>query len=154
MLWGQHPQQTKSVSSTTETEETTWPRVLGMGEVFCSQEKAGGPTPPRSARLFHQGSSSLSFSLALYMYAHDSFIPLFWEEQTLTSATLMMPDTVYEPSLPSPRDKPCTAYICHLDFIEDTQAVTRYGPRTNPPSGVLHLILNKRAQVRVLNPRD
>lgn len=95
MLWGQHPQQTEGVSSTTETEETTWPRALGMGDIFCSQEKAASSTPPRCPGLSHQGSSSMSFSLALYMYAYNSFMPLFWEEQTLPSATLTMPDTVY-----------------------------------------------------------
>lgn len=108
-----------------------------MGEKFCRQEKAAGPTPLRSPGPSHQGRSLLSLPLALY-HAPDQLTPLFWEEQTLSTVTLMMPNAAYEPSLTSPHDKPfmvfiCLLYICHSDLIEDTQATMRYGPRSNSP---------------------
>jgi len=100
-----------------------------MGEKFCSQEKAAGPTPLSSPGPSHQGRSLLSFSPASH-HARDHLTPLLWEEQTLSTVTLTMPDAAYEPSLPSPHDKPlmvfiCLLSICHSDFIEDTPAATQ-----------------------------
>lgn len=61
MLWGWYPQQNEGVSSPTETQKTARPRALGMGEKFCSQEKAAGPTPLRSPGLSHQGPLLVEF---------------------------------------------------------------------------------------------
>lgn len=83
---------------------------------------------------------------------------MFWGEQTLSTVTLMMPDAAYEPPLPSPHDKPfmvfiCLLHICHSDFIEDTQAAMRYGPRSNPPAVCCTRFWTKRLQIHVLKPK-
>ena len=65
-----------------------------------------------------------------------------------------MPNAVYEPSLPSPHDKPfmvfiCLLYICHSGFIE----VTRYGPRSNPPIVCCIWFWTRSLQVHVPKPK-
>lgn len=73
MLWGRYPQQNEGVSSPTETQKIAWPRALGLGEKFYSQEKAADSTPLRSPGLSHQGPSLLSFSFASY-HAHTPIL--------------------------------------------------------------------------------
>lgn len=153
MQQGWYPQQNKGISSSTQTQRTPQTRALSMGEKFCSQKKQTVP-PPRGPQDCHTRDPPcrVSFTLSCLW----QLTPLFWEEQTLSTATLMSLAWAPLPSLP---DRPpwgfiCLFSICHSDFAEDTPAATRHRPRNNPPVCALHCILDKEAARTCVKAKD
>lgn len=108
------------------------------------QSKKAHPTPTKDSRTVTPGTLPVEF-LSFTISCPWQLTPQFWEKQTLSTVTLMSPNDVHEPSLPSLLDRPVLGFICHSDFAEDTPAAAQHRPRNNPPVCVLHHILDKEA---------